>query len=156
MHMLCSIFIGVYFFVVLFKVLEYCLLFFCFFFFKQKTAYEMRISDWSSDVCSSDLCMIENDKVNLMIQNRIGHFIRLAGTDKQGSIRAGTLADNCRNRLGTSRLGEAREFFETWAKIIFPEIYDYYYHAHPYETAQWEQGKSYINRQQLYTQQPTK
>src|SRR3546814_1226762 len=35
-----------------------CLLFvYCFlvFFFKQKTAYEMRISDWSSDVCSSDL-----------------------------------------------------------------------------------------------------
>src|SRR3546814_7091984 len=31
----------------------YCL--FYFFFFKQKTAYEMRISDWSSDVCSSDL-----------------------------------------------------------------------------------------------------
>src|SRR3546814_5568150 len=30
-----------------------CFLFF--FFFKQKTAYEMRISDWSSDVCSSDL-----------------------------------------------------------------------------------------------------
>src|SRR3546814_5111830 len=30
----------------------YMLLFFC---FKQKTAYEMRISDWSSDVCSSDL-----------------------------------------------------------------------------------------------------
>src|SRR3546814_5456589 len=28
-----------------------------FFFFKQKTAYEMRISDWSSDVCSSDLGM---------------------------------------------------------------------------------------------------
>src|SRR3546814_1790067 len=36
--------------------LGWCL--FCcvrFFFFKQKTAYEMRISDWSSDVCSSDL-----------------------------------------------------------------------------------------------------
>src|SRR3546814_10806224 len=32
-----------------------CLLFCFFFFFKQKTAYEMRISDWSSDVCSSDL-----------------------------------------------------------------------------------------------------
>src|SRR3546814_4797538 len=29
------------------------------FFFKQKTAYEMRISDWSSDVCSSDLGLIE-------------------------------------------------------------------------------------------------
>src|SRR3546814_4893423 len=30
---------------------------FFFFFFKQKTAYEMRISDWSSDVCSSDLSL---------------------------------------------------------------------------------------------------
>src|SRR3546814_9552319 len=30
----------------------------CFFFFKQKTAYEMRIRDWSSDVCSSDLLKI--------------------------------------------------------------------------------------------------
>src|SRR3546814_1385627 len=29
-----------------------------FFFFKQKTAYEMRISDWSSDVCSSDLASL--------------------------------------------------------------------------------------------------
>src|SRR3546814_6658100 len=38
---------------------------FFFFFFKQKTAYEMRISDWSSDVCSSDLLSItltENGK----------------------------------------------------------------------------------------------
>src|SRR3546814_10510119 len=34
-----------------------------FFFFKQKTAYEMRISDWSSDVCSSDLeCAIPADQ----------------------------------------------------------------------------------------------
>src|SRR3546814_5796649 len=32
-------------------------LFLLFFFFKQKTAYEMRISDWSSDVCSSDLVL---------------------------------------------------------------------------------------------------
>src|SRR3546814_3207498 len=30
----------------------------CVFFFKQKTAYELRISDWSSDVCSSDLTML--------------------------------------------------------------------------------------------------
>src|SRR3546814_2045551 len=32
-----------------------CVWMFIVFFFKQKTAYEMRISDWSSDVCSSDL-----------------------------------------------------------------------------------------------------
>src|SRR3546814_11481930 len=34
---------------------------FVFFFFKQKTAYEMRISDWSSDVCSSDLIAFDGD-----------------------------------------------------------------------------------------------
>src|SRR3546814_3411382 len=33
-----------------------------FFFFKQKTAYEMRISDWSSDVCSSDLGEVAADQ----------------------------------------------------------------------------------------------
>src|SRR3546814_9259759 len=33
----------------------------CFFVFKQKTAYEVRISDWSSDVCSSDL--VGNDLI---------------------------------------------------------------------------------------------
>src|SRR3546814_7436930 len=37
------------------------LVFCCLFFFKQKTAYEMRISDWSSDVCSSDLMSDETD-----------------------------------------------------------------------------------------------
>src|SRR3546814_9451923 len=35
---------------------------FVFFFFKQKTAYEMRISDWSSDVCSSDLHIKQNTR----------------------------------------------------------------------------------------------
>src|SRR3546814_4126291 len=34
----------------------FCIGCFFFLFFKQKTAYEMRISDWSSDVCSSDRC----------------------------------------------------------------------------------------------------
>src|SRR3546814_10837672 len=36
-------------------VTYFCMLRIIIFFFKQKTAYEMRISDWSSDVCSSDL-----------------------------------------------------------------------------------------------------
>src|SRR3546814_17215688 len=35
----------------------FCVCLFVFFCFKQKTAYEMRISDWSSDVCSSDLAI---------------------------------------------------------------------------------------------------
>src|SRR3546814_9400404 len=38
-----------------FGVYVICLVLYVFFCFKQKTAYEMRISDWSSDVCSSDL-----------------------------------------------------------------------------------------------------
>src|SRR3546814_2685641 len=37
-----------------------------FFFFKQKTAYELRISDWSSDVCSSDLCEKAQSSCDLM------------------------------------------------------------------------------------------
>src|SRR3546814_10930257 len=43
-----------------------------FFFFKQKTAYEMRISDWSSDVCSSDLdpVQLESAFANLAINAR--------------------------------------------------------------------------------------
>src|SRR3546814_17007861 len=36
----------------------------CFFFIKQKTAYEMRISDWSSDVCSSDLATLERARID--------------------------------------------------------------------------------------------
>src|SRR3546814_3348851 len=45
--------INLYVYVLLYLFLD-CMLFF---FFKQKTAYEMRISDWSSDVCSSDLLL---------------------------------------------------------------------------------------------------
>src|SRR3546814_7677015 len=37
------------------------------FFFKQKTAYELRISDWSSDVCSSDLPAAPPDVENLVL-----------------------------------------------------------------------------------------
>src|SRR3546814_7853563 len=48
MNVLCLVFVLCY------KHIRCCYLL-IFFFFKQKTAYEMRISDWSSDVCSSDL-----------------------------------------------------------------------------------------------------
>src|SRR3546814_1495193 len=47
-------------FYTLFCLFSLLLLFFLFF-FKQKTAYEMRISDWSSDVCSSDLASASDD-----------------------------------------------------------------------------------------------
>src|SRR3546814_2842435 len=41
------------------------------FFFKQKTAYEMRISDWSSDVCSSDLPSTELPRVLLQLSDSL-------------------------------------------------------------------------------------
>src|SRR3546814_7908945 len=47
-----------------------------FFFFKQKTAYEMRISDWSSDVCSSDLIFDLFRRAG--VQDRPGEGIGLA------------------------------------------------------------------------------
>src|SRR3546814_3583107 len=50
------------------------LILFCFFFFKQKTAYEMRISDWSSDVCSSDLTVgrCEADHLDIVLPAAAG------------------------------------------------------------------------------------
>src|SRR3546814_519171 len=48
---------------------------FLFFFFNQKTAYDLRISDWSSDVCSSDLKTIDSTAV---VAPRIGPLARLA------------------------------------------------------------------------------
>src|SRR3546814_7531231 len=47
-----------------------------FFFFKQKTAYEMRISDWSSDVCSSDLLQRPNQQSRLaqVVEGLMGDY----------------------------------------------------------------------------------
>src|SRR3546814_3094967 len=52
---------------------------FCFFFiFKQKTAYEMRMSDWSSDVCSSDLRL---DGITLDLGNDTWMNVRTSNTE---------------------------------------------------------------------------
>src|SRR3546814_4909159 len=54
------------------------------FFFKQKTAYEMRISDWSSDVCSSDLAGVgrEDDAADT------GIFVNADATDRIDVVEA--------------------------------------------------------------------
>src|SRR3546814_19217140 len=44
---------------------------FIFFFFKQKTAYEMRISDWSSDVCSSDLQLASSPAIAVLTSGEL-------------------------------------------------------------------------------------
>src|SRR3546814_5601428 len=55
-----------------------------FFFFKQNTAYEMRISAWSSDVCSSDLVEIERRGGPPISQSRLSILLREKGGSAGG------------------------------------------------------------------------
>src|SRR3546814_7262435 len=59
------------------------------FFFKQKTAYEMRISDWSSDVCSSDLRL----KRILTNRNAIERSLKLIALGERGVYWAGSFIE---------------------------------------------------------------
>src|SRR3546814_18562066 len=51
-------------------------------FVKQKTAYEMRISDWSSDVCSSDLADVDHARYRVLRQQRIGVAREFEGAEQ--------------------------------------------------------------------------
>src|SRR3546814_5159167 len=77
---------------------------FIFFFFKQKTAYEMRISDWSSDVCSSDLlalrynALVKQESLARFAQSLgLGDFIQLSRSERDsgGAGKPAILADAC-------------------------------------------------------------
>src|SRR3546814_10865489 len=68
-----------------------------FFFFKQKTAYEMRISDWSSDVCSSDL---------------VGGGAQNCGVERQRA--------RLRPHLGVNRVTDDRSIARIPSRIILP------------------------------------
>src|SRR3546814_17079081 len=54
------------------------------FFFKQKTAYEMRISDWSSDVCSSDLIAVRGDLLRLLRQHAVQRARQFEAAEIEG------------------------------------------------------------------------
>src|SRR3546814_2994406 len=70
-----------------------------FFFFKQKTAYEMRISDWSSDVCSSDLVetifgsLISEARADLVAGGK-DDFAGLGVDDIEGALRTAPVFDD--------------------------------------------------------------
>src|SRR3546814_8392722 len=68
---------------VLFVVVVFLCIVFVFF-FKQKTAYEMRISDWSSDVCSSDLCPALRKCEWLWPWHRLGQSLRPPRSSGEG------------------------------------------------------------------------
>src|SRR3546814_9180853 len=59
----------------------------CVFFFKQKTAYDMRISDWSSDVCSSDL-RLAGRFCRPLHRGSFSSFAALAGAEGVRAARA--------------------------------------------------------------------
>src|SRR3546814_2723243 len=75
---------------------------FIFFFFKQKTAYEMRISDWSSDVCSSDL-----RRCSILRERASGRRKAVAGKDRAALLRNEEGAE--RSRFGMARRDEQRD-----------------------------------------------
>src|SRR3546814_6371973 len=62
----------------LYRISLYFLMLCVLFFFKQKTAYEMRISDWSSDVCSSDLGVLANEGQDAVQRLRHGKCTRIS------------------------------------------------------------------------------
>src|SRR3546814_10567257 len=96
-------------------------LFFCF--FKQKTAYEMRISDWSSDVCSSDLfdaVGTKKDQVTVARACALDHCAQRISMDVLhdrrlqpfGNGRSVVDLDACQARSEERRVG--KECVSTW------------------------------------------
>src|SRR3546814_7529694 len=75
------------------------------FFFKQKTAYEMRISDWSSDVCSSDLKHTIPTAVFYNADERSTVFGRQAIAEYQGGF-DGRLLRSLKSLLGSELISE--------------------------------------------------
>src|SRR3546814_1345765 len=80
-----------------------------FFFFKQKTAYEMRISDWSSDVCSSDLLGAKAAGSPPGRRNGLVSLIPGPAASRNGRVRvdsASPAPDNGRPSAGVAQAGE--------------------------------------------------
>src|SRR3546814_5292412 len=89
-----------------------------FFFVKQKTAYEMRISDWSSDVCSSDLAVFDQqlpearcavaDRQFDRAARRVLHRVvdQVLGHLAQHQAVDGDMATRCRREIGRASCRE--------------------------------------------------
>src|SRR3546814_7341693 len=89
---------------------------FVFFFFKQKTAYEMRISDWSSDVCSSDLAGCGTNRFTANRQSAAG--LGLEGFARSRRVKGG--ASLPMNEIASP--GQLRLAYARWALVTVPAI----------------------------------
>src|SRR3546814_3844436 len=88
------------------------------FFFKQKTAYEMRISDWSSDVCSSDLALPHAREIGMRLHRAVGgeallsvpYDERLVGDPDSGVLHGGVITalldTACGSEIGSASCRE--------------------------------------------------
>src|SRR3546814_4751597 len=92
----------------------------CLFFFKQKTSYERRISDWSSDVCSSDLA--DGRQPAIQIKHQILDPIRRVSGEAINAQRAVLDAAfrNCTAARGATEPGKA--IGETHLAVSQPDI----------------------------------
>src|SRR3546814_8953905 len=75
-------------------------MYFLVFFFKQKTAYEMRISDWSSDVCSSDLAARDVARKSIVLLKNEAGALPLAASAKSIAV-IGPLGDSKEDMIGS-------------------------------------------------------
>src|SRR3546814_2222450 len=110
-----------------------------FFFFKQKTAYEMRISDWSSDVCSSDLpsraaCegslqRLGIDTIDLFYQHRVDPAVPIEETVggmmelvKEGKVRHIALSeagpDTLRRAAQAAPIAALQSEYSIWEREV--------------------------------------
>src|SRR3546814_6996655 len=94
-------------------VMSFVMLMLYCFFFKQKTAYEMRISDWSSDVCSSDLqcegtaLRDAGGAVAEPRQRRLRHEVRSLHIDREQFVEQGLVRSDER-RVGQECVSKCR------------------------------------------------
>src|SRR3546814_10619670 len=84
-----------------------------FVFFKQETAYELRISDWSSDVCSSGLAL-RNDGARRLAGRA------LAACARADVARVGRIADRARRFAAVPHKGD--EIRQGWARPTAPQV----------------------------------
>src|SRR3546814_10240199 len=90
------------------------------FFFKQKTAYEMRISDWSSDVCSSDLTP------HIHVRRPSGHIHRLRRCGGAPNVKSKNQSQNqshaCRKPAGAAEVASSCPLL-SWERLQ-PRAFD--------------------------------
>src|SRR3546814_5033199 len=98
------------------------------FFFKQKTAYDMRCSDWSSDVCSSDLVILSGRRIN----DGMGAFIAARVVKMLG--KSGKLSDSLKvGILGLAFKENVRDLRNSRVPDIVGELREYGIEAMVYD-----------------------